>query len=280
MRPLRRSIAATALGTIGVLAGGALQPATLSSRLAATVGRHRTAVDVLYAASLTKLMEYQIGPEFDKATGYHFVGFPGGSKGLATKIRSHLQVADVFISASPSVNKSLQGKANGDWVSSYTAFARTYLELGYNRTSRFARQLRTEPWYEVVIEPGFRLGRTDPAVDPKGVLAAQVLDEAAVQHHLRALKALATTTSDVFPEESLVGRLQAGQLDAGFFYQVEAVSAGIPTVALGEYRLSATYTYAIVNGAPHRSGAEAFVHFLNSAGARATLARDGLGRAG
>jgi molybdate/tungstate transport system substrate-binding protein len=254
--------------------------ASASTRPHAGASGHRTDVDVLYAASLTELMESQIGPAFDAATGYHFVGFPGGSKGLATQIRSHLQVADVFISASPAVDKTLQGKANGNWVSSYTAFAKTYLELGYNRASTFARQLRAKPWYRVVIEPGFRLGRTDPAVDPKGVLTEQVLDGAAARYHVPALKSLATSASDVFPEESLVGRLQSGQLDAGFFYQVEAVAARLPTVPLAGYHLAATYTYAVVNRAPHRAGAEAFVRFLTGTKGQATLARDGLGRAG
>lgn len=225
-------------------------------------------------------METKIGPAFDKATGYHFVGFPGGSKSLATQIRSHLQAADVFISASPAVDKTLEGRINGNWVSAYTVFGRTYLELGYDRTSKFAGQLRSKPWYEVVVEPGFRLGRTDPAVDPKGVLAQKVLDEAAAQHHLPALKSLAETASDVFPEESLVGRLQAGQLDAGFFYQVEVVAAHLPSVPLTGYRFAATYTYAVVNRALHRNGARAFVRFLTEPGTRATLARDGLGSAG
>ena len=36
----------------------------------------------------------------------------------------------------------------------------------------------------------------------------------------------------MFPEETLVARLQSGQLDAGFFYTAEAVPAKIPTVPL------------------------------------------------
>jgi len=59
----------------------------------------------------------------------------------------------------------------------------------------------------------------------------------------------------VFPEETLVGRLQAGQLDArAFFYANEAKEAGIPTVTLGAIQLAATYTVTVLDKAPPRLG--------------------------
>ena len=64
---------------------------------------------------------------------------------------------------------------------------------------------------------------------------------------------------DVFPEETLVARLQAGQLDAGFFYTIEATAASIPTVPLTGQDLKATYTITVLKGAPNEAGAEAFV---------------------
>lgn len=233
-------------------------------------------VDVFYAASLEQVMGDQVGPAFDRQTGDSFVGFPGGSKQLAAEIKGKLERADVFVSASPSVDLSLMGKANGNWVRSYRDFGRTYLEIGYNPKSRFASQLRTKPWYEVVGEPGFRLGRTNPATDPKGALARQALMEAAKQHHLPALAREAEEGPNVFPEASLVGRVQAGDLDAGFFYAVEAVAAKLPAVPLSGYRLYATYTVATVDRAPHPRAAAAFAAFLFSPKAQALLAKDGM----
>ncbi len=259
----------------GLMAAAAAPgPAAAGQVLAA---RAKAPVDVLYAASLEDIMNDQIGPAFQRATGDTFVGFPGGSKALATEIKGRLVRADVFISASAAVDASLEGKANGNWISHYRVFGRTYLEIGYNPKSRFASQLRTKPWYEVVAEPGFRLGRTDPATDPKGVLAKNVLLLAAKQHHLPALSRDATVSSNVFPEESLVGRVQAGDLDAGFFYQVEAVAAKLPAVPLAGYNFYASYTVAMVNRAPHPAAAAAFSAFLTSAQARALLAKDGMG---
>jgi molybdate/tungstate transport system substrate-binding protein len=66
----------------------------------------------------------------------------------------------------------------------------------------------------------------------------------------------------VFAEESLVARLKAGQLDAGFFYASEAKAAGIPTVPLTGQTLKATYTVTVLNNAPHQTVGEAFVAYL------------------
>jgi molybdate/tungstate transport system substrate-binding protein len=78
----------------------------------------------------------------------------------------------------------------------------------------------------VITEPGFLLGPTDPKTDPKGALTATALKDAAETYDDPKLAAIATSTSNVFPEETLVGRLQAGQLDAGFFYTSQTTPAG------------------------------------------------------
>jgi molybdate/tungstate transport system substrate-binding protein len=182
----------------------------------------------------------------------------------------------VFISASPAVNASLEGSTNGNWVSWYDQFASSPLVLGYNPNSKFAQALKTKPWYKVVSEPGFHLGRTDPTTDPKGVLADEALDQAAKSHQLPGLKTLGTETNNVFPETSLVGELQAGQLDAGFFYGVEAAAAHIKTVPLTGTSLGGDYTITILNKAPHGAAAIAFVNFLLGKTGQKILAKNGV----
>jgi len=230
-------------------------------------------VDVLYAGSLVGLMEKQVGPGFGTATGYTFSGFSGGSTALAAQIRGKVRAADVFVSASPAADRSLMGA--GGPVTWYATIAGSPLVIGYNPKSRFAADLTSRPWYSVVTEPGFLLGTTDPATDPKGKLAAQALTATATGQHLPALGALATDTDIVFPEETLVSRLQSGQLDAGFFYSSEASAAGIPTVPVTGQDLKATYTVTVVGGAPHQAGAEAFVRYLLGPQGLAALRQDG-----
>jgi len=233
-------------------------------------------LDVLYAGSLQDLMQQVVGPQFTKATGYSVNGFSDGSDALASAIRGKTEVGDVFISASPSVNDTLEGPANGAWVSWYANFATSPLVLAYNPSSKFAAALKSKPWYDVVGQPGFLLGRTDPATDPKGVLAVDALNQAARAHHLPALASLAKSSANVFPETSLVGELQAGQLDAGFFYGVEAAAAHLTTVPLRGTDLSGQYTITVLNNAPHAAAARAFVAFLLGASGRSILKRNGL----
>jgi len=259
-----------------LVALGLTAPLVGSSAGAASTKKASGTVDVLYAGSLLDLMQQQLGPAFHRATGYTVSGFSAGSTALASEIKGGTEVGDVFISAARSVNATLQGTSNGDWVSSYSEFGFSRLVLGYNPTSKFAKLLTTKPWYYVVDRSGFLLGRTDPATDPKGVLAVDALEGVALSHNVPALKAIALSPSNIFAESALVGELQAGQLDAGFFYGVEAAAAHLKTIALKGTDLSGEYTVAILKRAPHEAAAKAFVKFLLSAAGKKILKKNGV----
>jgi molybdate/tungstate transport system substrate-binding protein len=256
--PLAATSVVIAMIATGSLAGTLTNPTVAA---AATVNASGT-VNVLYAGSLLNVMAQKIGPAFHKATGFTLSGFSAGSKALASQIKGGIQVGDVFISASPTVNTTLEGAANGNWVSSFAEFGGSPLVLAYYPGSNFAHDLKTKAWYDVVDLPGFLLGRTDPATDPKGALAVNALTGVALSYAKPSLAPLASSTSNVFEETALVGQLQAGQLDAGFFYAVEAAAAHLKTVKLTGTRLFAHYTVAILNRAPHQAAAKAFVRFL------------------
>jgi molybdate/tungstate transport system substrate-binding protein len=219
-------------------------------------------VDVFSAGSLDTLMTKSVGPAFHAATGYTLVDTSHASGTLAADIKNKVAVADVFVSASPAVDTTLEGTANGDWVSWYAAFATSPEVLGYYPKSKFAKDLQTMPWYKVITLPGFRLGRTDPSQDPGGVLAAKALEETATAQHLPALKTLATETSDVYAENPEEADIQTGQLDGAFMYEADANSQASPFVKLTGTDLAGDYTITLVNKAPHLAAAEAFIKFL------------------
>lgn len=231
------------------------------------------AVDVLYAGSLEDVMSNTVGPAFQKATGYTFVGYSDGSSALESDIKGKIKQGDVFVSASPKADTGLEGASNGSWVSWYATFANTDLVLGYNPKSKFASQLKTKPWYQVVGQPGFKLGFTDPATDPKGMLAVNALNEAATKYNEPALAKAAKDTKDQFPETGLVGELQSGQLDAGFFYTVEATASSLHTVPLTPLKVVSPYTITVLARAPHSAGADAFVNFLLGSQGQALLTK-------
>jgi molybdate/tungstate transport system substrate-binding protein len=249
----------------GVLLGGlslALVPAMASAQSAAA-----GAVNVVYAGSLVSLMEHGIGPAFDTAAGADFRGYAGGSNKLANEITGKLVPGDVFISANPKVNADLMGAANGGWVDWYVTFAQSPLVIGYNPSSRFAADLKTKPWYEVLQEPGIRIGRTDPKLDPKGRLTLELLKKASTVYKTpglsKAVLGAPENPAQVLPEESLVGRLQSGQIDVGFFYSTETTDLKIPAITLpSATALSAHYTATVLNGAPHQADAIRFLSFL------------------
>jgi molybdate/tungstate transport system substrate-binding protein len=238
-------------------------------------------VNVLYAGSLVNLMEHGVGAAFDKATGTQFQGFGGGSVGLANQIKGKLRKGDVFISANPKVNSALMGAANGDWVKWYVAFAQSPLVIGYNASSKFAADFKTKPWYQVLLEPGIRIGRTDAKLDPKGALTVALLKQAETFYKSPGLSQKVLGAPDnpaqVLPEETLIGRLQSGQLDVGFFYSTETSDAKIPAISLPlEIAPKAVYTVTTLRDAPNAAGADQFVAFLLGPGGRDLLKEHGL----
>ena len=279
-RHVRRALVALvlvgALVALPVAAGAAPTKAVPAKTGPSKTAKGSGPVDVYYAASLQDIFESHIGPHFDKATGYTFTGFSGASGTLANEIKGGVVQGDVFVSANSATNNTLEGASNGNWVSWYIAFANSPLVIGYNPHSAFAAALKRGPWFKVITQPGFLIGRTDPTVDPKGKLTVQAINAAIQVYGASALSSVTASTANVYPEQSLVGELQSGQLDAGFFYRSEAVAAGIPFITLGKLFLAATYTVTVLANAPHEAGAEAFVRYLLSTPGVSLLRKEGV----
>ncbi len=269
-------------------------------------------VSVAYAASLTNIMENMVKSTFDQSTGYTFQGEAKGSSALINEIKGKLSFPDVFISANPKLNAQLMGSANGNYASWYLDFARTEMVIGYNPNSKFAADFQaaangSKQWYQVLEEPGLRLGRTDPLLDPKGVNTIYTLELAEKYYHQPGLtqKILGSNenTSQIFPEEELVSRMGAGQLDAGFFYINEVKGPNIPFITLPDQvnlgnpsmatqyatvtwknpktnavskGAPVVYTVTVLNTAKNMAGGIAFVNFLLSSQGQSLLQGQGI----
>jgi molybdate/tungstate transport system substrate-binding protein len=249
----------------------------ISTPAALAAGR----VDVLYAGSLVNQVKHGIGPAFDKATGDEFQGYAGGSFGLAKQIKGNLRQSDVLISASPTVNDSLMGAANGDRVSWYITFAQSPLGIGYNPSSKFAAEFKTKPWYQVLQEPGIRIGRTNPVFDPKGALTLTLLKQAETFYNSHGLseKIIGVKGAQVLPvaEDLELALLQSGKLDVGFFYGTETADAKIPALSFPPAIASkAIYTVTILRNATNPEGANEFVAFLLGSDGQSLLKEHGL----
>jgi molybdate/tungstate transport system substrate-binding protein len=219
-------------------------------------------VNVLYAGSLVNLMEHGIGPAFGKNTGNQFLGCAGGSIGLANQIRGKLSHGDVFISANPKVNNALMGDGN-------------------SASSKFAADFRTKPWYQVLTEPGIKIGRTDPKLDPKGSLTLTLMKQAEIFYKSPGLAQAVLGATDnpaqVQPEETLIARLQSGQIDVGFFYSTETADAKIPALSLPRaITPKAIYTITVLHDASNPVGADQFVAYLLGSDGQNLLKEHGL----
>jgi molybdate/tungstate transport system substrate-binding protein len=281
VRTGRRNTPTGRRDTLSVLLAACLVCGLSLGPVSTVPARAAETVDVLYAGSLVNLMEHGIGPAFDQASGLSFRGFAGGSQALANQIKGKLHRADVFISASPTADASLTGTANGDWVRWYVQFAESPLVVGYNPQSRFAAAFKSQPWYEILSTPGIRVGHTDPALDPKGALTVAALSKAEQVYQrpglMQTVLGKNVAVAQGMPEEGLVGRLQSGQLDAGFFYSTETTDAKIPNIPLPpEVSQHASYTITIPRDAPDPQGAARFVAFLLGPDGQTILKAHGL----
>lgn len=255
------------------------------------------AVSALYAGSLAAVMEDGLGPAFTAETGLQFRGEAHGSLGAAQLIRDRLREPDVFVSADPVVNEIvLMGPRNDDLVDWYVTFASSQMVIAYSPESDHVEDFEAVAagdavWHEVLANPDVSFGRGDPSIDPKGYRTLFMFDLAGEFYDDPTIPALLgdpLNPDQVLPEVSLLARVDAGQFDAGIFYEHEAVATGLPyltlppEIHLGDPSFAESYATTsyqvpdgeLVDGAPilftvtipttakDQRAAEEFVHFL------------------
>lgn len=238
--PPRRSPPGHSLLAIPPLAvpllAGPLLAAPLALGACGTGAEAGGSTDVLYAGSLTAIMEDRLGPAYEGSGPRAYRGEGRGSVAAAHQIREGVRRPDVYITADTATLTTLGSHYPG-WA---VAFARGEIAIGYAASGRYAAALDSGArgvlaWHEVLTREDFRLGRTDPDLDPKGYRTLWMF-ELAERHYRRPgladrLRAVAAPER-VFPEEHLAVRVEAGQLDAAVFYLAEARAHGLEVIRL------------------------------------------------
>jgi molybdate/tungstate transport system substrate-binding protein len=197
-------------------------------------------VFVMYAGSLLKIFEDKLGPSFQNQTGFTFQGESKGSVQSANMILEGFRKPDVFVSAGTIPILKLANN-NPPFVHWWIKFSSAELVIMYSPNSRFHTELDLAksgniPWYKVLSEKGFKLGRTDPELDPKGyntIIAAKLSN---IHYNDSGLKQRILgedrNLKQIFPEEILNSVLESGQVDAIFAYKHEAISRSLPYITL------------------------------------------------
>jgi molybdate/tungstate transport system substrate-binding protein len=203
-------------------------------------------VNVAYASSLQFLNEKLVSPAFTKAQGYKFVGHGGASTELANDITSGELSPDVFESVGGDNIKLIEPK----FTSWYVQYAGTSIVLAYNPKSKYAADFKAVAngsknvcslFSSTLQTPGFKLGRTDPNIDPQGRDFIMMLELAQSYCHLPSdtvAKILGTSdfgsssSSQIYAESALDSTLQSGQLDASSAFITQAVELKLPYIKL------------------------------------------------
>ncbi len=221
---------------------GSSSPSGSSSSTGTTAAKGTA--NVAYASSLEYLNEKIVGPAFQKAAGYKYSGRAGASGELSSNIASGEISPNVFESVGGDNITPLEPRFT-KW---YVQYATTSIVVAYNPASKYASQFEAiasgkkplKDLYTVMETPGFKLGRTDPSIDPQGRSFIYMLELAQAKYHLPAgtvTKILggapgSATSSEIYAEASLDATLQSGQLDASSAYLSQAIQLHLHYIAL------------------------------------------------
>ena len=132
----------------------------------AAVVRHDTLL-VFEAASLTGPMRPLLDT-FARRTGMVVLEEHGASLESARRITELHRVPDVIALADHEVFPELLAPSATTW---YAIFARNRMVVAYTDRSRYASEITSGNWRQVVLRPDVALGRTDPVLAPAGYRA-------------------------------------------------------------------------------------------------------------
>ena len=198
-------------------------------------------VFVMYAGSLVKIFEDVIGPAFQGESGYSYVGEGKGSVQVSNLIKDGFRTPDVFISAGTVPMTILMNTTPTPIVDWLLKFEAAEIVIAYSNNSPHFGNLEKArmgeiPWYEVVSQDGFKFGRTDPELDPKGYYGIITAELANSHYNDSSIKNRVfgedRNPIQIFPEETLKTVLETGSLDAVIAYKHEAISRNLPYIAL------------------------------------------------
>ena len=240
---------------------------------------------------------------FSAKSGVRYELESAGSLETARKLTELGKVPDIIALADEDVFPKVLMPAHATW---YARFAENRIVLAYTDKSRFASEIDSTNWWQVLQRPGLEIGRSNPDLDPSGYRTLMVFQLA---ERLYATPGLAATLENAAhrrnmrPKEiELVALLESGDLDYAWFYESMARASGVrhvrlpDAIDLGNADLRETYAQGSVRvigasvhdtvtmlGAPiryafsipvsaaHRALAERFATFLLSDDGRRAL---------
>lgn len=210
------------------LTGCRLAPST-SSPTAAWGGK----LIVFHAGSLAEPVRALAEAFQARYPGVVFETEASGSNEAARKIRELGREADLMISADYRVIDQLLIPDFADWN---IRFARNEMVIAYTDRSRYADEVGTDNWYEILGRDGVICGRADPNTDPCGYRTLMVWQLAEAYYGIpglyHTLEARCPKTYMRPKSVELIALLQSGDVDYAFEYRSVALQHGLRFVEL------------------------------------------------
>jgi molybdate/tungstate transport system substrate-binding protein len=208
---------------------------------------------IFHAGSLAVPME-KMEKEFEQKNPYIDVQREvGGSTKMARLISEVGKPADIMASAD---YKVIDNNLIPDQATWNIRFASNELVLTYTDQSRYADELETGNWYEILQREDVEWGHSDPNLDPCGYRALMVLQLTEKFYGIDGLyeDLLANRPKKNIRPKSveLVNLLKSGHLDYAWEYRSVAVQHGLKFITLdehinlGNYRFDPFYKLAKV----------------------------------
>ena len=187
-----------------------------------TMGSGSKPIEILAAGSLQR----SLGEGLRAAVDVPITVETHGSVTVARLIASGQRDPDVVVLADTALFDSV---LDAPW---YAAIATNALVVAHTETPDPHPIAAADRWFEPIRDGTASLGRTDPALDPLGYRTVFAFDLGEQYYDEPALRASMFDAAAIYPETSLVSRLEAGAVDAAVVYRNMAAERGYPTVAL------------------------------------------------
>jgi len=222
-----------------------------------TILSYEKTLIIFHAGSLTGYVEDLSEIMEKNYPGLEVLNEPSGSVDVIRKVIDLKKPVDIMMVADYRLIPDLMfssGKAK--WV---LVFAANEIVIAFTDKSKYANEINTENWLEILMRPDVRFGFSDPNKDPCGYRAILVLGLASLyyktQEPLEVLKESADVkystdqgkiifdvSEGIFPDSvriftrdksvDLIALLEAGIIDYAFEYKNVAVSKGLKFVKL------------------------------------------------
>ncbi len=159
----------------------------------------------------------------------------GGSRTTARKVSELGRQADLVMSADYTVIDNLLIPDFADWN---VRFARNTMVIAYTDEAKFADEINSDNWYEVLPREGVIYGHSEPDADPCGYrtlmvwqLAEKHYDEPGLYEKLDEN----CPPENVRPKSvELIALMESGDMDYAFEYRSVAVQHGLNFIELPE----------------------------------------------